>query len=336
MDAGLYGSSRYCNVSGLAKPLLIVVIDTEEGFDWSKPHSRNNTDVSAMSDIGLVQKIFDKYDLKPCYVVDYPIATQSLGNSLLKTYLAESRCVIGAHLHPWVNPPHDEKVSRLNSFPGNLEYSLERDKLSMLLDAIAENLGSYPQIYKAGRYGFGRNTPSIMDELRLSVDLSPTPGFDYSLEGGPDFSDYSNSPFWFGPGMKQLCIPCSGGYVGHLGRYSSKVYRIVTNRWLNGVKAPGIMSRLRLLERIRLSPEGFSLHDMKRVANYLVERGDKILTMSFHSPTVTPGWTPYVSNKIELADFLGKIEGFLGYFREDVGGGFTDPVDILGRLSNPL
>src|SRR3546814_10508787 len=53
-------------------PLLLVVIDTEEEFDWHLPHSRDNTSVSAIAAQGPAQQIFARHDIVPTYVVDYP------------------------------------------------------------------------------------------------------------------------------------------------------------------------------------------------------------------------------------------------------------------------
>ena len=71
---------------------------------------------------------------------------------------------------------------------------------------------------------------------------------------------------------------------------------------LDWVKA--VFSRLRILERIRLSPEGFSLSELKRATKALVARGTRVLTFSFHSPSVAPGHTPYVADVADLRAFL--------------------------------
>ena len=46
-------------------PVLIVVIDTEEEFDWSTRLDRNNTSVKAMAKIDVAQQIFDEYKISP-------------------------------------------------------------------------------------------------------------------------------------------------------------------------------------------------------------------------------------------------------------------------------
>jgi hypothetical protein len=72
-------SSDYCHLPLSAKPRLMVVIDTEEEFDWSKEFSRSNASVKAMRHIERVQVLFDRYGITPVYVVDYPIVSDPEG-----------------------------------------------------------------------------------------------------------------------------------------------------------------------------------------------------------------------------------------------------------------
>jgi len=328
----IYGDISFVNEAELKKPVLLVVIDTEEEFDWSKPHSKGETDVSAMKDIHLVQRIFDDNGIVPCYVIDYPVASNPEGYSLLKEFFHDGRCSIGAHLHPWVNPPFDETVNRHNSFPGNLPRDLEYQKLKRLLDQIESTFDYRPIVYKAGRYGVGRNSASILSELGMKIDLSATPGFDYSGEGGPDFGEYKNRMFNFGPDNNMLCIPCTGGYVGFLKNLSKPVYEYATKRSLQKFRIPGVLSRIGAVERIRLSPEGFELSEMMRLTNFLINNGSKVVTLSFHSPSVTPGCTPYVRSEKELNLFLDRIKGFVDFFYEECRGVSMDPIGLMRSL----
>ena len=328
----LYGATRSIEDTG-QQPVLSVVIDTEEEFDWSQPHSRAETQTTALKHIESVQEIFDRYGVKPCYVVDYPVAVNTHDHQMLKQIHADERCVIGTHLHPWVTPPYTEEVSAYNSFPGNLSRDLEYEKLKVVTDAIAQSFDDVPRVYKAGRYGVGPNTRGILEDLGYEIELSPTPGYDYSEEGGPDFSRYSNVPFWFGAEGNRFCLPCTGGFVGVLGSNAPGVYSLVTEKLGERLRIPGIMARLGLLERIRLSPEGFTLTELKRITRFLISSGVRYLTLSFHSPSVVPGFTPYVRNDSELKEFLSKIDEYLEFFRSETAGEFKDPVEIRNLLS---
>ncbi|MEM7294899.1 MAG: glycosyltransferase, partial [Pseudomonadota bacterium] len=191
-------ATDYCDFDPAEPPRLTVCIDTEEEFDWSEDFSRENTQVSAMAHIGRVQSIFDEFGIKPVYVIDYPVATTASSVDVLGEIHRDGRCVIGAHLHPWVSPPHREAVNRTNSFPGNLQASLEAEKLETLCGVIDENFGHRPTIYKAGRYGIGPNTAAMLEEQGFEIDMSVCPNIDLSAENGPDFTASKLSPYWFG------------------------------------------------------------------------------------------------------------------------------------------
>jgi hypothetical protein len=328
----LYGEIIPVDESKLTAPVLLVVIDTEEEFDWSKPHSRTSVGVAALQEIYKVQDIFNAKAVIPCYVMDYPIVTQHDGTAPIKEIYQNQQCSLGAHLHPWVNPPHDEEVTLFNSFPGNLPKELEYRKLSLLVDQIEKVFGSRPKIYKAGRYGIGQNTARTLESLGLTIDLSPTPGFDYSGEGGPDYSNYTNKPFMFGPDTSLLSVPCTSGYIGYLGGMSRTVYEFANKPPYMKLRLPGILSRIGAVDRLRLSPEGYELKEMIALSDYLVKRGCKILTLSFHSPSVKPGCTPYVRSQSDLAGFLSKIENYIDYFFSKYSGQSMTPEGLYGVL----
>ena len=86
-----------------------------------------------------------------------------------------------------------------------------------------------------------------------------------------------------------------------------------------------------MLERIRLSPEGYSLSEMIRLTEALLERGVRVFTLSFHSPSLKPGCTPYVRSDSELARFVGVISGYLEYFLGKKRGRSLSPLEIRAR-----
>ncbi len=313
-----------------AKPKLIVVVDTEEEFDWSENPDRKATAVTAMSQIHRVQDIFNEYGIVPCYVVDYPIASQSESVKPLKEFLDNGQCEIGAHLHPWVNPPYTEKLSISNMYPGNLGYETERDKLKELQSIIKESFGVQSQIYKAGRYGIGENTQAILDELGFTIDLSVCTSFDYRKDGGPDFSDSLTEPYWFGKNDQFLEIPLTGAFVGNAGKLSKYIYNF--SGYFNMFKARGILSRLSIVDRLMLSPEGYTTEEHKKLTRFLFDKGVRTFTWNFHSPTVVPGMTMYTQNEKQVQAFLDSFKRFFDFFFGELSGEGSTPTKIKSQL----
>ena len=98
------------------------------------------------------------------------------------------------------------------------------------------------------------------------------------------------------------------------------------------LRLPAIASRLRLLERLRLTPEGYTLAEMKRLTRALLRRGQRSFVLSLHSPSVVPGNTPYVRRKEDLAQLLQRLSGFLVFFRDELGGRFMTPLALKAEL----
>jgi hypothetical protein len=312
------------------KPQLIVVIDTEEEFDWTVMPDADSNSVKSIREIHRVQDIFDEYGITPCYVIDYPIASQQDGVDHLKPILDSGRCEIGTHLHPWVNPPFDEPMTRSNMYPGNLGYELEFAKLQCITQKIEESFGIKPEIYKAGRYGVGGHTTKIMKQLGYNIDLSICSAFDYRADGGPDFSDFSAAPYWFGDDNDMLEIPLSSAFVGPTGPLAKHLYNLAGH--FNFIKARGILSRLGLVDRLMLSPEGYVTDEHKKITRYLFNKGVRTFTWNFHSPTVVPGMTMYTRSRDEVDGFLDSFRRYFDFFLNELGGVATTPTQIKQQL----
>ncbi|HXP12077.1 MAG TPA: polysaccharide deacetylase family protein [Stellaceae bacterium] len=313
-------------------PLLQIVVDTEEEFDWSKPFNRDSNSVRNLAHQEKAQRIFDRYGVKPTYVVDYAVASQSMGYGPLREFLADGRVLIGAHLHPWVNPPHVEEVGDILSYPGNLAPELEREKLLALTGEIERNLGVKPLVYRAGRYGLGPRSLALIDRLGYEVDVSVLPRIDLSGIHGPDFSGFGIHPFRFGQGGRRLGIPLTIGHVGLLGGCHRALYRWIDTPAGNRLRVKALASRLRLIERIQLSPEGYSLSEQIRLVRRRLAQGQRIFNLSYHSPSLMPGGAPYVRDAGDLARFLESLEGFLDFFAGEVKGRFSTPLEIKHLL----
>jgi hypothetical protein len=315
-------------------PLLIVIIDTEADFDWSRAGTRTARGVSSIKQQWQAQKIFDRYAVKPTYVVDYPVSSRPEAYEVIRGIYEAGRCEIGAHLQPWDTPPIVEELDERNSYPGNLPVELERAKLKALTESITEHIGVRPRIYKAGRYGVGRSTPQILAELGYEIDVSVVPGTDLSRQHGPDFSHCDARPYWFGDILE---LPLSVGFVGLLATMGERLRKLTMNESLKGLHVPGVLARLGLLERITITPEGITVEEQKRVTSALLRRGHRIFSLTYHSPSLAPGNTPYVRNDADLRQFLERIEHYLDFFMIKVGGRAATPFEVkaLAARTNP-
>ena len=318
--------------------MVVVVVDTEADFDWARQRPRRAMGVTSVKSQINMQRIFERYQVRPTYVLDYPVSSTPEAYEIIREFHHSGTCEIGAHLQPWDNPPFLERKTDENSYPGNLPFELEREKLLRLSQIIEENVGVRPRIYKAGRYGVGRATAQILAELGYQIDLSVVPGTDLTRQFGPDFSHCGARPYWFGQAPALLEIPLSIGYTGLLARTRSLAYVLTMNERLKALHVPGVLARLRLVERITLTPEGVSFDEQRRLTRALLHEGQRVFTFSYHSPSLAPGNTPYVQNDADLRGFLQRIEQYLEFFASEVGGHAATPFEVkaLAERSNSL
>lgn len=315
-------------------PVLTVIVDTEEEFDWNQPFARENTATrSIAAQARAHDEIFGALGMVPTYVIDWPVAV-SQEASTLQTLFKQGACEIGTHLHPWVSPPYTEQVNRFNSYAGNLPHQLEFAKLQALTSAITERFQSPPKVFKAGRYGLGSQTSAAIRELGYLMDASVVPRTAFTSDGGPDFSAFDVNPYWFGPDDRRLLeLPVTAGFCGQLRQWGPHLYPALQGGLGRSMRLTGIASRLGLLDRLRLSPEGYELPDLMRLTRTLQADGCKVFSLTYHSPTLEAGHTPYVQNSAELAAFMKKIKDYLTFFRNELGGVFMSTSEIHRLMS---
>jgi hypothetical protein len=300
---------------------LLIVVDTEEEFDWTRPFSRASTATSSIPAQARAHEIYDRFGIVPTYVVDYPVATDPSAAYFLRALKEAGKAEIGAHLHPWVTPPHVEEVTTRNSYHCNLPAGLERAKLVTLTDAIAAAFGERPTIFKAGRYGYGPNTGRVLADLGYQVDCSMVPHTDFSGDGGPDFRGVPDRPHWLDNGL--LEVPLSVGFLGAAPALGEKVAWLFDHRAAGRLHVPGMLARSGLVARSRLSPEGVPADEQCGLIEAMAARGHRLFSLCYHSPSLAPGHTPYVRDEADLARFLAAIDQVLTFFRDEMDGRFT-------------
>ncbi|WP_170985121.1 glycosyltransferase [Roseomonas sp. AR75] len=314
------------------QPLLQVVIDTEAHFDWHKGIATDFGEVSSITGMEASFDVFRKHGVKPALLIDHPIATQEVSQRIIAKLAAEG-CEVGVHLHPWTTPPIVEIKDDWHSFSGNLGTWLERAKLITLTERVAELIGERPKLFKAGRYGLSPNTFDTIEDLGFETDLSICPWYDYSHLGGPDFSRFTSRPGWFGRTRRLLSLPTTAAPLGWLGRRPDPVLRAIQSPLGRRLRLARVAQRVNAFVPRRLSPEGCELADMRAVTWRLRQDKLGVFTLSLHSPTLQVGNTPYVRSEAELQALLRDLDGFLTFFRDEIGGAFTTPSALHARLA---
>jgi len=308
-------------------PRLVCIIDAEEEFDWAEPFSSRNNSVKTIKAQISAQRIFDRFKLMPTYAVDYPVASQEDGYGPLREFVQSGLCEIGAQLHPWVTPPYDELVSDENSFAYNLPVELQRKKIATLTDAIVSSFGVKPKVFRTGRYGAGAATIGLLREFSYEIDCSVLPGPPIA-SFSPDYSQATSMTYWLDDERCVLEIPVTAGTVGPLRILRGAANIAFSSAISKSMKIPAILARTGMLNRIRLTPEGNTLSEAKALTRALFREGQRVFAISYHSPSLEPGKTPYTHNQRDVARFLSWIEGYIEFFLEEMNGRAATPGEV--------
>lgn len=314
-----------------ASPKLAIVIHTEEEFDWNGGFNPTATEVSHGAELLAAVENLKEIGAKCTLAMDYAFVTSEQGLQCINKINADDELIrhveFAAHLHPWVNPPlstsFTDKVPEQFSYPGNLPENEEYNKLSTLTKEIAKAARQSPVTYLAGRYGIGKNTPKILKKLGYKIDVSISPFVDYTHQYGPNFSRYNNDEFstntilyWPHTSAIVSPLPFARKYFNHSPAAYSKA-----SLWRK------VMRKIVRAKLHRLSPEGFSLTDMQNVTKYQYELGQRCFILSFHSPSVKSGLTPYVESTAQAVEFNQKVLAYANWFKNEFKGEFIKVKD---------
>lgn len=309
------------------KTSLIVTVDTEEEGLWGEQFRSKGNSVENVRGVERFQSLCDSFGIRPTYLVDAPVVQDDGAVELLRGIQDDGRAEIGAHLHPWCNPPFGEDVNTYNSYLCNLPESLQRDKLTWLTDAIEERFGRRPTSFRAGRYGLDIVGARILNELGYLVDSSVIPFTDYSADGGPNFENASHTPYYLDG--DDVCavhdsgflleVPVSVGFNRTEFASAHSLQQRLRNGWFRRLRVEGILDRLGILQRIKFSPEQADARQLKQLANAYHNQGCPTMVMMFHSSSLLPGHSPYVKTEDELERFYVDLRKTFEHCLNQIG-----------------
>ena len=299
-------------------PLLIVSLDTEED-NWHR--SRTDVTVRNIFELRRLARLFDRLGVRPTYFTTYQVAIDPEAAAVLRDVGDASRGEIGAHLHPWNTPPLDEEFVPRNSMVKNLPADLQRAKIETLTAALEEAFGRRPHAFRAGRYGIGPETIVALDACGYRVDSSVSPFV--NLQGVDDGPTFVGAPFKLyrlapnrdvreaDPQGPVLEMPLSYGFSRGPFPVWDRVQRVLEAAPLRWLRAHGLASRIGLSRRLSLNPEYESVADMLTLSRRLLEHGVRQLHMSFHTPSLRPGLSPFTPTPADVERLYASIEAYL-------------------------
>ena len=277
------------------KILFTLTVDTEEEWDWSSEFPDKNFSVDNIQELPAFQNHCQNLGVKPTYLVDYAVADNVESAAVLKSFPASS-CEIGAHLHPWANPPFFNENTEYLSHVINLPIGQVKQKLEKLIKVIETNVGVSPKSFRTGRWGINSQVLSLLAEHGIEVDTSVYPFYKneyFSCENAPSqwyWPSFENSDE-AGEQRNIIEIPVTCGFNRSNYYLSQLCHKIMESSPFSSLRLNGLLWHTLLLRKLYLSPELCSAADMKRLIKMELKRKQPVLHMYLHSSSLLTGVT---------------------------------------------
>ncbi|HYL70622.1 MAG TPA: hypothetical protein VEY89_04895, partial [Candidatus Dormibacteraeota bacterium] len=153
------------------------------------------------------------------------------------------------------------------------------------------------------------------------VDSSVSPFIDLaSRDDGPSFVGAPLQPYYLAPdrevthaasGGTLLEIPLSYGYSRGPFGFWDPARRLLESPPWRALHLAGLAARVGIVKRLALTPEETSVRDMLTLSHRLLEHGVPHLQLSWHSPTLKAGLSPFGRTAADVARLYARIEGYV-------------------------
>jgi hypothetical protein len=182
-----------------------------------------------------------------------------------------------------------------------------------------------PVAFRSGRWGYNAAVAGNLERLGYTIDTSVTPSIDWAPQRGPDFRAAAPGPYRFtlpdilseAPAGALVEVPATIGVVRFELPLTNRAVAAAARAALGRPRLGRLLSRLRILNTIWLSPELSTGRDMIRLARTLVRKGCPLLNMVFHSSALQAGLTPFVKDVDDERRFRARLREFLAFTRAE-------------------
>jgi len=241
----------------LNKPdlLFVLSVDTEEEWDWSGPLPEKKFSTTNVRQVPAFQEFCQGLGIRPTYFVDYAVAENEEAKTYLKPYSDNHLCEIGAHLHPWCNPPYFGPTGEKESHVVNLPAEQVEAKLDQLIEKLQQTFGIYPGAFRTGRWGINRMIFELLEKKGIHIDSSMYPFYhnDFFDCRGTSLNTYYPNysiPNEHGTQRNIIEFPVTVGFNWPKYRLLQKIYDFINKPALNRFRLIGLFWHTKLLRKL--------------------------------------------------------------------------------------
>lgn len=296
---------------------VVFTVDTEPDNQWA---DHRGGGLSNIEGLGSFHDFLSALGVVPTYLMTYTVAEDVGAVHSMQKLLHRDDCEIGAHLHPWDNPPFltDLRDQRFPAFAHELPLEHVADKLEQLTSRIKANFDA-PRCYRAGRFGYCADHIAVLESLGYRVDSSVTPLLDRRrktgiplAQGGRGGRDYRSAPLDpYHPSTDDelklgsaslLEVPLTAGVIGLLPNWMTQMQRHMPE------SIRRMPRKLGLSEVVTASPVQFSTDAIMKMITKAVAAGRRVVNFTMHSSEAVAGHSPSIRTEQDLRNLFCKIE----------------------------
>jgi hypothetical protein len=298
------------NEKGIRTPIIFVLsIDTEEEWDWSGPFPQQVANVQNINKLPAFNTLCESLGIRPTYFVDYAVADNDNAVQKMLTFTANGNCEIGAHLHPWCNPPYFGEVGEAESHVVNLPVEQVSQKLDALMASLETSFGVKPKSFRTGRWGIDQNVIELLVKRGITIDSSVYPFYENEYFS---CTDASNLPYWpdlnnpLQKGSQKTLyeLPVTVGFNRRNFELANKIHTAFAKPPLSWTRFNGLAWHTNLLRKTYLCPELSSTQDMLTLCDTYISKGYPVLHMYMHSSCLLMNQNGLLGNEHNPFDFI--------------------------------
>ena len=301
--------------------LFVLTVDTEEEWDWDGEFPNQHCQVSNIQKLPEFHRHCQQLGIRPTYLTDYAVAANPESAQVICDILSHNDSELGAHLHPWSNPPYYGATGEFESHVVNLPFEQVEAKFKVLLDKLVEEFDRYPKSFRTGRWGVDDKVLSLLMSYGIETDSSVYPFYQnefFSCQSSPVDSYWPdlNNPLKTGAQRDLLEVPVSVGFNFINFSLGEKLYRVFSESFLRHFRPIGLLWQLKLMRKLYLSPELCSADEMKGLVNILLKKEQPILHMYLHSSSLIDGVTGLLNTPDALSEICTRVSAVIEHLRQ--------------------
>ena len=270
-----------------------------------------------------LQPLFRRFRVKPTYLLSPEVMRDA---KALETIAAlQNQAELGTHLHGEFAEPGAFEPDVTAAFQCRYDRETEQQKLHYLTDVFRRSFGRTPRSFRAGRFGIGRHTLGLLQDLGYFVDSSVTPHMNWRCAGAPDvsFLQAPTQPYWPEADKPGQPSPHAGALLEVPVTIRPSVLaklpivgRYAQSRWLCPTR--GGVGRLVRIAREEIEHARFSGRPI-------------VLNCMFHNVDVVAGTSPFAKNEAEADATIKRLAELLAFSqREGIRSlGLSDVLELF-------